>query len=148
MTRTRSILFLLVLFGGQTFAIQPALAEAPALQRSERVLLETMKALEMGSLGPSAARKTCRAEVAASKSVRSIREVSTGLFQVAEQDALGAFCAALVAAVESGQLTSGFIEGSMSGNDEARSLGVGRVIRALYYAHRQSAAQSAQEAPR
>ena len=148
MTGTRNILFFLVLFGEQTFAIQPALSEAPALQRSERVLLETMRALEMGSLDPSAARESCRTEVVATKSARSIREVSAGLFQVAEQEALNAFCAALVVAVESGQLNSTVIEGAISGNDEAQSLVLGRVVRALYYAHRQNAEQSGQEAPR
>ena len=56
-------------------------------------------------------------------------------------------CAALVVAVESGQLNSTVIEGAISGNDEAQSLVLGRVVRALYYAHRQSAERSGQEAP-
>ena len=147
MTRTRSILFLLMLLGGLTLAVQPALSETPALQPSDRALLEMMKALEKGSLGPSAAQQACHTEVTATKSARSIREVSAGLFQVAEQDALNAFCAAMVAAVKSGQISSAFIEGAIGGGDEAQSLVLGRVVRVLYYAHLQSAERSGQEAP-
>jgi hypothetical protein len=111
-------------------------ATAEELSHAEQKLLQVLERTESGDLDPASAAAGCVGYLSALKDAEKMGHVVVGLLQVHDQDALTATCEALTKATATGSYSAErFRSLSLNGESETRLLELGRLIRALYFAH-------------
>ena len=102
-----------------------------------------VEGLKNGTLSPAYVSSECERDVVQGPEGENLRQVISTYLEVPEPLAQGAFCRALVQAIRDGELTTeGLVKVARQKIDADTFLEVGRILRAVYFAHRRTTTAS------
>ena len=96
-----------------------------------------VEGLKNGTFSPAYVSKECESDIVEGSEGDNLRQVMSTYLEVPEPLAQGAFCRALVQAIIDDELTvEGLVKVARQRMDAGTFLEVGRILRAVYFAHR------------
>jgi len=111
-------------------------AAAEELSHAQQELLQVLERTESGDLDPASAAASCVEYFPGPENPVKMVHVVVGLLQVGDEDATKAVCEALTKATATGSYSAEqFRSFSLSVESETSLLELGRLMRALYFAH-------------
>lgn len=131
-----------VLVASSAWFTTPSLAQSPLVEDEIRSMVD---GLRDGTLSVAYASDECRRGLQEEPDAKDLEEVMGTFLEVPEELALAAFCRALAQAIKAGELSAeGLVLVSRDGRDPATALEVGRILRAVYFAHVKTTTASAE----
>lgn len=124
-------------------AVHPALGQQPFPEAEVRPLVEGLRS---GRLASATAGADCTQRVEQDEGGNGIRQFMSTYLEVPEEQAVSAFCEALMRAIKAGTVSAeGLIVIARERRDAEGFREFGRLLRAVYFAHRLTPAAGAEE---